>query len=108
MNTPPRTPVKVSIVNAPARAELRLSANELAAVAGISATMLARLVRLGLIEPVAPESTEFTVTAARRLRRMLRLRRDPGVNPTGAAIIVDLLERLERLEAELTHPHGGL
>ncbi len=108
MNTPPRTPVKVSIVNAPARAELRLSANEVTAVAGISATMLARLVRLGLIEPVAADSTKFTAATAARLRRMLRLRRDLGVNLTGAAIIVDLLERLERLEAELTHPHGGL
>jgi hypothetical protein len=36
---------------------------------------------------------------------MLRLHRDLGVNLTGAAIIVDLLERVERLEAKLVgHP----
>jgi hypothetical protein len=33
-----------------------------------------------------------------RLRRVLRLRGDLGVNLVGAAIIVDLVERLDRLE----------
>ncbi|HYB43659.1 MAG TPA: chaperone modulator CbpM [Candidatus Methylomirabilis sp.] len=107
MKTPARTPLKVSIVNGPVRTELRMSADELAAAAGISPTMLARLVRLGLIEPAAEGSAEFTAASARRLRRMLRLRRDLGVNLTGAAIIVDLLERFERLEAELAHLRGG-
>jgi hypothetical protein len=38
----------------------------------------------------------FSAAMASRLRRMLRLHRDLGVNFTGAAIIVDLLERRER------------
>ena len=103
---PPRSPVRFSLVNAPARAELRLSAEELAAAAGISTTMLARLVRLGLVEPVAAGSTEFTAATAARLRRILRLHRDLGVNLAGATIIVDLLERLEHLEAELARRRG--
>lgn len=107
MKTPARTSVKFSIVNGPVRTELRLSADELAAAAEISPTMLARLVRLGLIEPAAEGSTEFTAASARRLRRMLRLRRDLGVNLTGAAILVDLLERLEQLEAELACLRGS-
>lgn len=107
MKTPARTSMKVSIVNGPLRTEMRLTADELAAAAGISPTMLARLVGLGLIGPVAEGSTEFTAASARRLRRMLRLRRDLGVNLTGAAILVDLLERLERLEAELRHLRGA-
>ena len=88
-------------MNPPARAELQLSADELAAAAGISATTLARLVRLGLVEPVAAGSSTFTAATAVRLRRMLRLRHDLGVNLAGAAIVMDLLERIERLEAEL-------
>jgi hypothetical protein len=37
---------------------------------------------------------------------MLRLRADLGVNLAGATIIVDLMERLERLDAELTRLRG--
>jgi hypothetical protein len=83
------------------RAELYLSAEELAAAAGIAPGRLARLVRLGLVEPAAPGARRFTGATAARLRRMLRLHGDLGVGLIGAAIIVDLLERLERVEAEL-------
>jgi DNA-binding transcriptional MerR regulator len=82
------------------RTEARLSAAELAAAAGVTPALLARLVRLGLVEP-APGADDFTAEAAARLRRMRRLRSDLGVSLVGAAIIVDLVERLDRLEAEL-------
>ena len=68
--------------------------------ASAGATRLARA--LGLVEPTAAGAEHDSRRAtAGRLRRMLRLHRDLGVNLDGAAIIVDLLERLERLEAEL-------
>ena len=38
---------------------------------------------------------------------MLRLHADLRVSLAGAQIIVDLLERLERLEAELSHHRLG-
>ena len=38
---------------------------------------------------------------------MIRLHTDLDANLDDAAIIVDLLERLERLEAELTRWRGG-
>jgi len=102
-----RTPLHVTIMRAPGRAQLALSAEELAAAAGISATRLGRLARLGLVEPLAPGSGTFAAATVERLRRMLRLHADLGVNLTGAAIIVDLLERLERVEAELARPRPG-
>ena len=37
----------------------------------------------------------------RRLKRLLRLKGLLGVNLTGAAIILDLLDRIEELEAEV-------
>ena len=106
MRTPTRTPLSASIVGTPARAEAHLSAEELAAATSISLTTLARLVRLGLVEPTVPGASTFTAATAARLRRMLRLHRDLGVRLADAAIIVDLLERLERMEAELARLRG--
>jgi hypothetical protein len=78
-----------------------VSAHELAAVAGISDVMLRRVVRLGLVEPLVPGGSEFPAACAPRLKRMLRLRLELGLNLPGAAVVVDLLERLALLEAEL-------
>jgi hypothetical protein len=80
--------------------ELYLTSAELAAAAGIRRATLTRLVRLGLVEPTAAGGDRYPAAAAVRVRRMLRLQGHLGVNLTGAAIIVDLLERLERLEAD--------
>jgi hypothetical protein len=71
-----------------------ISEEQLAISVGISRARLARLHRLGLLEP-----DPFTVTTASRLRRMLRLHRDLGVNLIGCAIILELLEQIEQLQA---------
>src|SRR5258705_6247040 len=104
---PSRTPLRTPIPGSAPHPELSLSGEELAAAAGISPTRLGHLARLGFVEPIAPETERFTAATAARLRRMLRLHGDLGVNLMGAAIIVDLLERLERLGDELApqfHP----
>jgi len=41
-----------------------------------------------------------------RLRRMARLRRDLGVNFAGAAVIVDLVDRIEELNRDLAEMHS--
>jgi hypothetical protein len=89
------------------RVQVFLSSEELAEVSGISVARLERLVSLGVVEPSAPGASEFTAATAARLRRMLRLHADLGVNFIGAAILVELLERLEQLEAELDRLHRG-
>ena len=73
---------------------------ELAIASGITTARLVRLVSVGLIEPATPERGEFTAAEALRLKRMLRLRADLGVNLFGAAIILDLVDRLRLLEAD--------
>jgi chaperone modulatory protein CbpM len=93
----------VSLTRVPLRAEVQLSLRELAVATGMSAT---RLVRLGLLEPEPDAPDRFSAATAARLRRMLRLRADLGVNLAGAAIIVDLMECLDRLDAELTRRRG--
>ena len=96
----------MSLTRVPLRAEAHLSLHELAVAAGMSAPRLARLVRLGLLEPEPGPPVRFSAATAARLRRMLRLRADLGVNLAGAAIIVDLMECLDRLDAELTRRRG--
>lgn len=82
----------------PHAAESALSAQQLAAAASISVTILTALVERGLVEPSDPDGNEFAAITAVRLRRMVRLRADLGVSFVGAAIIADLLERIDRLE----------
>ena len=87
--------------------EMWLSREQLAAAAGISPARLARLIRLGLVEPAEAGPSEFAAAVAARVRRMLRLHDDLGVDLVGAAIITDLLERLDRMETELQRLRGG-
>jgi transcriptional regulator with XRE-family HTH domain len=84
-----------------------LSREQLAEAVGISPAQLSRLIRLGLVEPSAPAPGEFAAAMATRLRRMFRLHDDLGVNLVAAAIITDLLERLDRMETELGRLRGG-
>jgi len=97
---------RVSAVAVRPRVEVTLTAGQLATAAGVSRARLAQLVRLGIVETSSPGASTFTAASAARLRRMLRLRADLGVNLVGAAIVVDLLERLEHLEAALMRRHG--
>lgn len=65
---------------------------------GLHPEMLERLVALGILEV---RRGMVTPDQVRRLQKIFRLRGTLGVNLTGAAIIVDLLERMEKLEDEL-------
>ncbi len=57
-----------------------------------------RFQTLGMIEL---EEDRISLRDVRRIRKALRLRRSLGVNLTGAAVILELLERIETLEDEL-------
>lgn len=87
--------------------EMWLSREQLAAAVGISPARLARLIQLGLVEPADARPSEFAAAVAARVKRMLRLHDDLGVDLVGAAIITDLLERLDRMETELRRLRGG-
>ena len=84
-------------MDTPAEAENVLSIDQLASVVGLSRTRLTRLVHVGIIDPVQADPPTFSGTTAARLQRILRLHHDLGVNLIGAVIIVDLVEKLERV-----------
>jgi hypothetical protein len=83
-----------------ANESVQLTIEELAVAAGVDTMLLVRLVQAGLVGERA-DQRRFPPESARRVRRMLRLHGDLGVSLTGSAIIADLLERIDHLEAEL-------
>jgi hypothetical protein len=75
-----------------------LTAEELARRCGVPESFVARLVRHGILEP---EAGRYRAEVTLRVQRVVRLRRDLGVNVPGAAVILDLLRRIEDLERRL-------
>jgi chaperone modulatory protein CbpM len=57
----------------------------------------------GIVEPRGERAEEwqFGLRSLRRLRMAVRLQRDLGLNPAGAALAIDLLERITELERRL-------
>lgn len=76
-----------------------LTVEIVAEAVGTRPALILRLARLGVIESVATETGEMLLPTRTiiTLRRMQRLRRDLGVNFAGAAIILELVERLDHL-----------
>jgi hypothetical protein len=61
---------------------------------GLHPVLVRRLIRIGAVDP-------FSWDAAPRLARLVRLRRDLGLNYAGAVLACDLLARIDELEARL-------
>jgi chaperone modulatory protein CbpM len=70
---------------------------------GARRSLVVRLARQGLIETLESQTDEPLLPrrAIMQVRRMQRLHRDLGVNFRGAAIICDLVGRIEQLNREL-------
>src|SRR5882762_5528669 len=80
-----------------------LSCDVVAETVGAKRSLIVRLAQQGLIETLESGADEPLLPrrAVVQLRRMQRLRRDLRVNFTGAAIILDLVGRIEKLNREL-------
>jgi len=67
---------------------------------GVEQSLVLEMVQEGVIEPVRQTGDwRFHGDTLVRAKRGLRLVRDLGVNWPGAALALDLLEQLERLDA---------
>ena len=60
------------------------------------------LVAEGILDPVGGdvEHWQFTVASLRRVKTAIHLQRDLGVNLAGAALALELLDRIAELESE--------
>jgi len=85
----------------------QLDVQALAARCGVHPELVERLVVLGLLEPTAANpggdarapALWFHQDQVERLGRLLRLRRDLAINYSALGLVLDLLERVEQLEA---------
>jgi chaperone modulatory protein CbpM len=80
-----------------------IGATEVCRICRIELTAVVELADLGVIFPrgYEPEQWQLPATALPRLQTVSRLMRDLGVNASGAALAVELLEEQHHLEQRL-------
>jgi len=85
--------------------ETVITLDELCGACTVRREEVVTLVREGVIDPVdapvRPEeapSWQFHITSVQRVRTVFRLQRDLGVNLAGAALALELLDRIAELE----------
>lgn len=88
--------------------EVSMSLAELCQACGTDSALVLQLVEHGVVAPLgaAPPAWVFTGSSLRRTRTALRLLRDLELNLQGAALAVDLLDEIARLQREL-HAASG-
>jgi chaperone modulatory protein CbpM len=88
--------------------ETELSLNELCCACSSSAEWIIELVEEGALEPIESrvhlQQTQwrFSVNSLQRARTAMRLQRDLGINTSGIALALDLLDEIEKLESRLS------
>ena len=78
--------------------EEALGFEELCRYCSVERSFVVELVEEGVIEMTAAGTARFSGRALQRVRLATRLQRDLGVNAAGSALVIELLERIERLE----------
>ncbi|WP_444945074.1 chaperone modulator CbpM [Microbulbifer sp. ZKSA006] len=82
--------------------ESELTLSELCRACGVPAERIIALVEEGIIEPRSRQvQWRFSGICVRRVRRVYSLERDLGVNLAGAALALELLDEIERLQGHL-------
>lgn len=98
----------VRVKRAPdASAFIRLS--DVAYQCGIHPELVERFMEIGLVDFIGRDSDGealLQVGAIQIIRRILRLRNDLGVNYAGIGVILELMERIEALEARIRELGG--
>ena len=81
------------------------SLEELCRSCSLLPEQLLEMVDEGIIEPIDYQQTttswQFAGNSVVRVRTVIRLQRDLGVNLAGVEVILDLLDRVERLQTEV-------
>jgi chaperone modulatory protein CbpM len=89
--------------------EVPMSLTELCRACNAERELVLQLVEHGVIEPQgsAPQAWVFTGASLQRTRVALRLLHDLELNLPGAALAVELLDEIARLQRQLQAAAGG-
>ena len=89
--------------------QTELSLNELCRACSSSADWIIELVEEGILEPVGYQQIQwqqtqwrFSAESLQRARTAMRLQHDLGINLAGIAVVLDLLEEIDNLQARLS------
>jgi len=82
---------------------------QLCRTCAVRAEIIEAMVEQGILEPSGKRGHHwcFPATSIKRMRIALRLQRDLDVNLAGVALALDLLERIEELDARLRGMRGS-
>lgn len=83
--------------------DVELTLAELCRACHLSAEQVLDLVEYGVIEPNgrALLGWRFSGVCVRKVHRVMRLKRDLGVNTAGAALALDLIKEIEQMQSRL-------
>lgn len=83
--------------------ETSLSLEELCEICGISSDIIYTFIDYEIVKPKGdvPDEWEFDLSHLQRVKTALRLKRDLEVNLPGIAIVLDLLDEMEDMQARL-------
>ncbi len=82
---------------------MEITVVELCHVCAIEITLVDEMIGEGILEPSggARDDRRFPYSSVRRTRTVIHLQRDLGLNLAGAALALDLLDRIEDLRSQL-------
>lgn len=85
-----------------------LTLDDLCRACAAQSELIVDLVHEGVLAPLgaAPEVWRFTGAHLHRATVAVRLQRDLGVNPAGAALALELMDELDSLRAQLNRLQG--
>jgi chaperone modulatory protein CbpM len=89
--------------------DTEFSLDEFCLACSTTTKWIVTLVEVGALDPVNYQQTsldeqnkwKFSAYSLKRVRTAMRLQQDLGVNEAGVALILDLLEEIEDLEAKV-------
>ena len=80
-----------------------ISTHALSESLGVSQQLIDEIIELGIVQGKQHSSTEIVFTSIEiyRIRKVIRLNRDLGINAAGAALVLDLLDQIDTLKRQL-------